>query len=266
MDENRNKCNRYQDYNMARIDIKITYLILYLLLSRRLVVRMADIKPIYVNHLLSEVEKLTLDDKITVKLSKKMYLTRESYLESHVYILIEGVVIMSLLGTNGENVNISYMNKPGIVTLFREEDEGLVNQPYDVKVDSNTATFYRVNRLTFWKLVNKDEILNQYVKMYYRQRINVNVERMEYMGSSKVDQVGEFLYRCIKLFGVKNNINGEILINHKITHQTIGDFCGIKSRSSVTRIMNKLVSQNLIEQKMRLILIKDVEYFEKYAR
>nr|WP_242953421.1 hypothetical protein [Weissella koreensis] len=29
--------------------------------------------------------------------------------------------------------------------------------------------------------------------------------------------------------------------------------------------MAKLVSQNIIEQKMGLILIKDIEYFEKYV-
>lgn len=227
---------------------------------------MVDQNKEYVDHLLSVMEKLPIEDKTKVRLSKNTYLTKEHYSEPYVYILIQGVIILSFAGANGEKINLAYMNKPGILTLLREEDQRIVEQPYDIKVDSNTATFYQINRIKFWEIVNKDEILSQYVKIHYRQRISEHILRSKQnVGNNKTGQVCALLYRCVKLFGVKNETNGDIVINHKITHQTMGEFCGMRNRSAVTRIINQLVKENVIEQKSGLIVVRNIQYLEKYA-
>lgn len=222
---------------------------------------------IYIEHLLEVIEKLPLEEKITAKLSKNAYLTRANDPEANIYVLVQGMIISSLVGTDGERINLAYMNSPDIISLLRGEDEKVVEQPYDIRVDSQIATFYQINRVKFWQIVNNDPLLSQYVRIYYRKTINKNTHQMrQYIGNSKSGQVYSFLYECTKIFGVQNMCTGNILINHRITHQTIGEFCGIRNRSSVTRIMNKLAKADVIEQQLGFIKVKDRAYLEKYAK
>lgn len=219
----------------------------------------------YLRYFMNVVENLSPEEKIALRMQKKTYLARESDLESNVYVLVEGVIISSLVGTSGNKINLSFMNRPGLVTLLKEEDEQFVEQPYDIEVDSDTAIFYKINRLKFWKMVNNDEKLNYYVRNYYRNQLDENIKRFKlYIENNRTGQICSFLHECIKLFGIENTLNNEILIDHKITHKTIGEFCGIKSRSSVSRIMNELVDKKIIEQKKGLINVKDIDYLKSY--
>lgn len=221
----------------------------------------------YMDHLFDVVEKLDLADRVTMKLSRNQFVSKAHNPESNIYLLVEGVIITSLVGTDGFRINLSYMNKPGIVTLLRDEEERVVEQPYDIEVDSDKAKLYKVNRVKFWELVNHDEMLNRYVKIYYREKISENVQKfIRHVGSNRIGQVKIFLYECAQIFGVKDQKTGYILINHKITHQTIADFCGIKNRSSITRIMGELIKNDVIGKHSGLILVKDMAYLEKYTK
>lgn len=220
------------------------------------------------NYFLNVMNQMPIDDQVKIEILKNNYLTREHDLESSVYILLEGVIITSLVGIDGERerFNLMYMNKPGIVSLVRSENEAIVEQPYDIKVDSERAIFYKINRVKFWQLINNDVLLSQYVKIYYRNRIDANIKQIErILGNRKTGQVAAFLYDCTKLFGERDDVTGEIVINHRITHNTIGEFCGISSRSSVTRIINELVKNGAIEQRDGLFVVKDVEYLKQYT-
>lgn len=218
------------------------------------------------NYFFDELEKISDMDKRTVNLYKNQYLAKIYDMEDSVYILANGVVVTSILGTDFQRVNLSYINKPGIISLLRDEDEELVSQPFDIKVDSDKAKFYKIDRLKFWAIVNDDKKLSKYVRNYYRDVINNNVQHFKNdIINNKSGQVCTFLYECTKLFGVIADRKGTVLIDHKITHQTMGEVCGINNRSSVTRIINGLVRQGVIEQNCGLLIVKNLEYLEKHS-
>lgn len=68
----------------------------------------------------------------------------------------------------------------------------------------------------------------------------------------------------VLLFFAKN-IYFSNTFNLPVTHQEIASFIGI-SRESVTRMVNKLKSEGLIDYKNREILIKDIKQLEKLSQ
>lgn len=212
------------------------------------------------------IEMMPMKYKSIVRKAKGSYIVRMNEQSSYVYILISGVVISSVRESNGSNINFFYNNMPEILTLPVNDCYGEIgNQLYDIKADSDMVQLYKIDRIEFWGMVKNDPLLNEYIDRYYRKKIEYNRKVLsQSIGNNKSGQIYAFLYRCSKIFGVKDDITGNTLIRHKIKHKTIGEFCGIKSRSSVTRVMSKLERDNVIEQKSGYILIKDMEFLKRY--
>ncbi|QIL51051.1 Crp/Fnr family transcriptional regulator [Weissella coleopterorum] len=221
----------------------------------------------YIEYLIQQINMLPYNDVKEVTLKRKEYLVRAGEDLGDIYIMKQGVVITSLKGANERLVNLKYMIDPGIVTLLTEEESGGRNkQPVDVLVDSTQATFLQVNREKFWKLFNQDAKLSEYLKLYYRRKINEYINQIRVQTSNnKTGNVCAFLYECGQLFG-KPSENETVVIKHRITQGTIAEFCGITTRNSVSRIMLNLSKLNIIDNSGKYILIRDMHYLKGYVQ
>lgn len=220
-----------------------------------------------INYLFSKIKELALKDVEELEILRKGYLTKSGDTVSSVFILREGVILSSIPGTSGNNVNISYMDEPGIVTLLEKEDINLVKQPYNIRVESNIAKFYKINRIEFWKMIRNDPFLQEHVRNYYRQKIDENTTRLKrQVSNNRKGQVSAFLYDSARKFGAIDKNTDNVLIDLIITQETIADFVGISNRTSVTRIMNDLERNGVIEYVDRKILIKDLDYLSVFSK
>lgn len=216
----------------------------------------------YVNHLFEVIDQMSYKDITVIEKTKNTYIHESGGDKSDVIILVKGIVISSLLGTSGNRLNLCYSKMPGIIML-KKSIHSTGEYLCDIKIDSEKALFYKLDGIKFWNLVSNDEILREYVLEYMFSRINREREVLvKSIDNTKYERLYAFLYECTKLFGVKNSNDGSILIDHNITHKTIGDFCGIRNRSSVTRIMGELIKENIIKQDYRKIIVMDLEYLK----
>lgn len=92
------------------------------------------------------------------------YLTYHGLAETNTYILKRGIVKNSIILQDGREFNLSYIAKPNVISLLRDEISKDTDQPFNVRIESDTAEFYKIDRVTFWQMVNKDDELNNYVK------------------------------------------------------------------------------------------------------
>lgn len=104
----------------------------------------------------------------TIKKKRHTYLTYHGLAEHYTYVLKDGIIKNSIILQDGREYNLSYIAKPDVISCcvmkFRSTD-----QPFNVRIESEYATFYQVNRVAFWKYVNSTPELQNYVKNYYRK-------------------------------------------------------------------------------------------------
>lgn len=130
------------------------------------------------------------------------YLTYHGLAETNTYILKRGIVKNSIILQDGREFNLSYIAKPDVISLLRDEISKDTDQPFNVRIESDTAEFYKIDRVTFWQMVNKDDELNNYVKEYYRTKLSENILRCQQMiMGSKHDVVCTFMNQLVGLFG-----------------------------------------------------------------
>lgn len=85
--------------------------------------------------------------------------------------LKEGIVKTSIILRDGREFNISYIKGPDIISLLKDEVSQYTSAPFNVRVESDVATFYRIPRVLFWSYVNQDQKLQDYVNAYYREKL-----------------------------------------------------------------------------------------------
>ncbi|MFV0557509.1 MAG: Crp/Fnr family transcriptional regulator [Enterococcus sp.] len=196
---------------------------------------------------------------IVVK-QKKKYLMYEGIQDRYVYILKSGVVKTSVISRDGREFNIAYINGLEIVSLVKDEYSQFIDAPFNIRVESTTAELYQIDRVQFWKEINSNLELQNYVKDYYRYRLMHAMKKMQQMlMNGKFGAVCTQIYSLYDMFG--REVPGEegILIDFPITNEEIARFCGIASASSVNRMMQHLKDLEAIEVKKRRIWIKNLE-------
>ena len=99
---------------------------------------------------------------------RRTYLAYFGLEQEYTYVLREGVVKTSVILRDGREFNISYIKGPDIISLLRDEVSSYTSAPFNVRVESESASFYRIPRVKFWNYVNGDAELQKYVKEYYR--------------------------------------------------------------------------------------------------
>ena len=172
------------------------------------------------------LEFLEKKDIPIVHKARHAYLTYYGFEQQSTYVLKEGVVKTSIILRDGREFNISYLKAPNIISLLKDEVSQYTSAPFNVRVESESAVFYKIPRVTFWEYVNKDKKLEP--------------------------------------FGKK--MKEGILIDFQITNDDIAGFCGISTRNSVNRILRGLRENGVISVENQKILIKDKEYLEQYMQ
>ena len=191
-----------------------------------------------------------------IQKKRHTYLAYYGLEQQDTYVLKEGVIKTS---------NISYINTPDIISLLKDEVSQYTSAPFNVRVESDVATFYRIPRVLFWSYVNQDQKLQDYVNAYYREKLTEAIFRQQLMMmNGKTGAICSFLYQLIHLFGRKVEVG--ILIDFQITNDDIAGFCGISTRNSVSRILCELKKEGVIKIVNQKILILDIDYLKQYVQ
>ena len=214
------------------------------------------------NYLLKFLEN---QDMPTITKKRHTYLTYYGLEQQDTYVLKEGIIKTSIILRDGREFNISYIKAPDIISLLKDEVSQYTSAPFNVRVESDVATFYRIPRVLFWSYVNQDQKLQDYVNAYYREKLTEAIFRQpRMMMNGKTGAICSFLYQLIHLFGRK--VEAGILIDFQITNDDIAGFCGISTRNSVSRIICKLKEEGIIKIVNQKILILDVDYLKQYIQ
>ncbi len=191
------------------------------------------------------------------------YVMYQGIESDYVYILKEGVAKISNIMRDGREFNIAYVTEPDFVSLLEEKQENGISALFNVRVESEEASFYRVQRQEFWKWVMSDLTLFRIVDDFYQRRLAMNLELLQKMTiNGKKGAVCACINSLINEFGIKKR-NG-ILIDFPVTNEDIAGFCGISTRNSVNRIIRDLKTEEIIDIIDNRIMVYNSEYFEDY--
>lgn len=208
-----------------------------------------------------------LEEKEVPTITKKRhtYLTYYGLEQQDTYVLKEGVIKTSIILRDGREFNISYIKGPDIISLLKDEVSQYTSAPFNVRIESETATFYRIPRVLFWEYVNQDSKLQDYVNSYYRNKLAEAIFRQQLMTmNGKNEAVCAFIYQLISLFG--REVNNGILIDFQVTNDDIAGFCGISTRNSVNRILRGLREENVITMVNQKIVVLDKDYLKQFIQ
>ncbi len=118
---------------------------------------------------LNDVEFLIsfLEERHVPIITKKRhtYLTYHGLEEHYTYILKNGVIKNSIILQDGREFNLSYITQPDVISLLRDEVSKYTDQPFNVRVESDEAKFYQIDRVTFWNYVNATPELQTTLKI-----------------------------------------------------------------------------------------------------
>lgn len=200
----------------------------------------------------------------TITRKRHAYPTYYGLEQQYTYILKEGVVKTSIIFKDGREFNIAYLKGPNIISLLRDEVSSYTSAPFNVRVETEEATFYLIPRVEFWNYINNDRQLQDYVKEYYRLNLAEAIQRQQLMSmNGRTGAVCAFLYTLVHQFG-KEHRNGW-LIDFPVTNEDIAGFCGISTRNSVNRILHQLKEQGIIDIQNQKILVMDMVYMQQYV-
>ena len=208
-----------------------------------------------------------LEEKEVPTITKKRhtYLTYYGLEQQDTYVLKEGVIKTSIILRDGREFNISYIKGPDIISLLKDEVSQYTSAPFNVRIESEIATFYRIPRVLFWEYVNQDPKLQDYVNLYYRNKLAEAIFRQQLMTmNGKNRAVCAFIYQLIPLFG--REVNNGILIDFQVTNDDIAGFCGISTRNSVNRILRGLREENVITMVNQKIVVLDKDYLKQFIQ
>ncbi|MFK4966767.1 Crp/Fnr family transcriptional regulator [Lactococcus garvieae] len=208
--------------------------------------------------------RLLEEKKVNVVTQRRhSYVMYQGIESDYVYILKEGVAKISNIMRDGREFNIAYVTEPDFVSLLEEKQENGISALFNVRVESEEAIFYRVQRQEFWKWVRSDLTLFRIVDDFYQRRLAMNLELLQKMTiNGKKGAVCACINSLINEFGIKKR-NG-ILIDFPVTNEDIAGFCGISTRNSVNRIIRDLKTEEIIDIIDNRIMVYNSEYFEDY--
>lgn len=196
---------------------------------------------------------------------RRTYLAYFGLEQEYTYVLREGVVKTSVILRDGREFNISYIKGPDIISLLRDEVSSYTSAPFNVRVESESASFYRIPRVKFWDYVNGDAELQTYVKEYYRASLAEAIRRQQLMiMNGKTGAVCALLYTLVSQFGAERGDGW--LIDFPVTNEDIAGFCGISTRNSVNRILHRLKDEGVIDIRDQRILVLDMSYLHQYVQ
>lgn len=107
-----------------------------------------------------------------IQKKRHTYLAYYGLEQQDTYVLKEGVIKTSIILHDGREFNISYINTPDIISLLKDEVSQYTSAPFNVRVESDVATFYRIPRVLFWSYVNQNKKTTRLYKRILSRKIN----------------------------------------------------------------------------------------------
>ena len=131
----------------------------------------------------------------------KKYLLYEGIQDHHVYILKSGVIKTSVVSRDGREFNLEYINELEVVSLLKDEYSQFIDAPFNIRIESEKAELYQIDRVEFWKDINQNRELQIYVKNYYRERLMKSMKRTQQMLMN-----GKFGAVCSQIYDLTTNL------------------------------------------------------------
>ena len=146
--------------------------------------------------------------------------------DSNMYILKKGIVKVSLIMQDEREFNITYLKGPDVVSLYCDCLTEFRKCLPKIRIESEQAELYCISKEKFYKRVNEDANLQNYVNTYYRNRLKLAITREQVMiMNSKAGGVCSWLYRLASLFGIQTQKG--IFIDLQVTNEDIANFNNI---------------------------------------
>ena len=94
-----------------------------------------------------------LEEKNMPSITKKKhtYLMIDGHDQEYMYVLKEGIIKVSVILCDGREFNITYIKDFDVISLLKDEINEFTTSQFRVRIESDTATFYRVPRELFFK-------------------------------------------------------------------------------------------------------------------
>lgn len=196
---------------------------------------------------------------------KHTYLMMDGHDQEDMYILKEGIIKVSIILCDGREFNITYIKDFDVFSLLKDEINKFSSSQFRVRIESDSAAFYRIPREFFYNEFSHNPAWDEYVNEYYRTKLKEAIIRQQVMTmNGKNGAVCAFIYSLIPLFGRK--VKKGIFIDLQITNDDIASFCGVSTRNSVNRILRGLREENVITMVYHKILILDENYLKRYVQ
>ena len=111
---------------------------------------------------LSFLEEKNLPEVIK---KKHTYLMMDGHDQEDIYVLKDGVVKVSIVLCDGREFNITYLKGLDIISLLNDEINKMTTASFHARIESDTASFYRINRKFFEQYVKENEELHAYIAL-----------------------------------------------------------------------------------------------------
>ena len=222
--------------------------------------KMKEMANVNIEYLINTLEQ----KKVSVVTRKKhSYIMYQGIESEYIYVLKDGVAKISNILRDGREFNIAYVAEPDFVSLLEEKQNDGISALFNVRIESPTASFYKISRSDFWNWVREDLNLFRVVDDFYKRRLALNLEILQKMTiNGKKGTVCACLQSLIDDFGIRKKDG--ILIDFTVTNEDIAGFCGISTRNSVNRILHDLKDEKVIGVIDNKIMIYNPQYLEEY--
>ena len=204
------------------------------------------------------------EKRVSVVTRKKhSYIMYQGIESEYIYVLKEGVAKISNILRDGREFNILYVAEPDFVSLLEENQSDGISALFNVRIETDEASFYKISRSDFWSWVKNDLKLFRVVDDFYKRRLALNLEILQKMTiNGKKGAVCACLNSLIEDFCIRKKEG--ILIDFPVTNEDIAGFCGISTRNSVNRILHDLKDEKVIGVIDNKIMIYNAQYLEDY--
>ena len=117
----------------------------------------------------------------TIEKKKYSYLMIDGHDQADIYILKDGIVKTSIILSDGREFNIMYLKGFDVLSLLKDEIKKVTSASFHIRIESDTAVFYRVNRKLFSKFLSENKELRHYMDAYYRKKLSEAIYRQQLM-------------------------------------------------------------------------------------
>lgn len=117
----------------------------------------------------------------TIEKKKHSYLMMDGHDQADIYILKDGIVKTSVILSDGREFNIMYLKGFDVLSLLKDEIKKVTSASFHIRIESDTAVFYRVNRKLFAKYLSENKELRDYMDAYYRKKLSEAIYRQQLM-------------------------------------------------------------------------------------